>query len=173
MLYLEVDLTKKENFTKGMLVDIEVKEDIYRGYITKIISSNTKGKPIKVQIHTGEVGRIYGVPSKDEIEKETFKFYNLFFNYNQIYTVLNGNEVFVLPIQDKRIIYLYSSEEEARQAVKNTPLEQKPYRISRLKRTKHLVELLHKYNANLYIIDMDKQLSSNDLKELETRFRSM
>ena len=156
-----------------MLVEIIENEQVIRGYINKILSNENQTKGIKVSLHNGHTGRIYGVPAKVEIEKEEFKFYNLFFNSCDIYTILNEKNVFLLDCDGKKCAYLYSSKECALKSIKNTPLEKKPYNVGKLSRNKNIIELLRKYQIDIFVIDMEKQLTNNQLNDLETKFRSM
>ena len=176
MIYLDIDISKRNNFKKGMLVDIIENENIIRVYIEKILSnenSNNSEKGIKVQLSNKHSGRIYGVPSKVEIEKDNFKFYYLFFNTCDIYTILEDKNVFVLDFQGKKCAYLYSNKDIALKSIKITPFEKRPYRIGKLNRNKNIVELLKKYNIDIFVIDMEKQLTSEQLNVFEVQFRSM
>lgn len=173
MIYLDIDVSERNNFKQGMLVDILENEKIVRGYINKIISNENQSKGIKVSLSNGHIGRIYGVPSKAEIEKENFKFYNLFFNTCDIYTILKETNVFLLDWNGKKCAYLYSSKDSALKSIKNTPLEQKPYNVGKLNRKKNIIELLKKYDIDIFIIDMEKQLTNSELNDLEIKFRSM
>lgn len=173
MIYLDIDISQRNNFQKGMLVDILENEQIIRGYINKIISNDNQNKGIKVSLTNGHSGRIYGVPSKAEIEKENFKFYNLFFNTCDIYTILKEKSVFLLDCNGKKCAYLYSSKDIALKSIKNTPLEQKPYNIGRISRNKNIVDLLKKYEIDIFVIDMEKQLTNTQLNDYEIKFRSM
>ena len=80
MEYIDIDITKKANFKPNMLVDIIVNGEIKRGWISKILSSGNSSDGIKVQLSNGEVGRIYGVPNRNELDRNNFKFYNLLIN---------------------------------------------------------------------------------------------
>lgn len=173
MIYLDIDISQRNNFQKGMLVDILEKENLVRGYISKILSNENQEKGIKVLLHNGHSGRIYGVPAKAEIEKEEFKFYNLFFNTCDIFTILNEKNVFLLDCNGKKCAYLYSSKEIATKSIKNTPLEKKPYNIGKLSRNKNIIDLLKKYQIDIFVIDMEKQLTNEQLNDLEMKFRSM
>ena len=173
MIYLDIDVTQRKNFKKGMLVDITEKENLIRGYISKILSNENQTNGIKVQLSNGHSGRIYGVPSKADIEKEDFKFYNLFFNSCEIHTILKENSVLLGDANGKKCAYLFSSKEKAKQAVKGTCLEQKPYQIGKLNRKKLITDLLGKYKIDLFIIDMERQLTNDDLKEKEIHFRNL
>lgn len=173
MIYLDIDISQRSHFQKGMLVDILENEKIIRGYIKKIISNENQEKGIKVSLTNGHSGRIYGVPSKAEIEKENFKFYNLFFNSCDIYTILKENNVFLLDYNGKKCAYLYSSKDIALKSIKNTPLENKPYHIGKLSRNKKIIELLKKYEIDIYVIDMEKQLTNTQLNDYEIQYCSM
>lgn len=173
MIYLDIDISQRNNFQKGMLVDILENEQIIRGYINKIISNDNQTKGIKVSLTNGHIGRVYGIPSKFEIEKENFKFYNLFFNTCDIYTILKDKNVFLLDCNGKKCAYLYSSKDIALKSVKNTPLEKNPYKIGKLNRNKNIIELLKKYEIDIFVIDMEKQLTNTQLNDYEIKFRSM
>lgn len=173
MNYLDIDTTIKNNFKVGMMVDVQENDKIYRGYIKKILSNDNQDKGIKVLLENGHSGRIYGVPSKAEIEKQDFKFFNLFFNSETIYVLLKDNEVFTISSNNKNCAYLFSSKEKALKAVQGTPLENKPYHTNKLTRKKNITELLAKYNIDIFVIDMKRQLTNQELNDLEIKFRSM
>lgn len=173
MTYLDIDVSQRNNFQKGMLVDILENEKIVRGYINKILSNENQDKGIKVLLQNGHTGRIYGVPAKFEIEKEEFKFYNLFFNTCDIFTILNEKNVFLLDCNGKKCAYLYSSKDKAINSIKNTPLEKKPYSIGKLNRNKNIIELLKKYQIDIFVIDMEKQLTNTQLNDLEMKFKNI
>lgn len=169
---LDIDITKRSNFQKGMLVDIIVGDKTVRGYIVKILSQED-GKPIKVQINDGNTGRVYQIPSKNDIEKEEFKFFNLFFNTCDIHTIIKGDSLLLADCNGLKCAYLFSSKEKAVLSVKGTPMSEKPYHIGRLTRKKNITEILKKYDVDIFVIDMKYQLTNEQLNDKEIKFRSM
>lgn len=169
---LDIDITKRQNFQKGMLVEIECNGEAKRGYISKILSKED-GKPIKVELQEGFVGRVFQIPSKDDIEKENFKFFNLFFNSCDIYTIMKDNSLLLGKCGNLKCAYLFSSKEEAKKATKGTPMAEKPYAIGRLTRKKNITELLKKYAVDIFVIDMKHQLRNEELNDKEIQFRAM
>lgn len=169
---LDIDITKKANFQKGMLVEIIVEDKIVRGYISQILSKED-GKPIKVRLYDGNIGRVYCIPSKDEIEKEEFKFFNLFFNSCDIHIIIKDDSLLLADCNGLKCAYIFSSKEKAIEAVKGTPMAEKPYRIGKLTRKKYIIELLKKYNVDIFVIDMKYQLTNEQLNDKEIQFRNM
>lgn len=169
---LDIDITKRQNFQKGMLVEIECNGEAKRGYIAKILSQED-GKPIKVELQEGFTGRVFQIPSKDDIEKENFRFFNLFFNTCEIHTIMKENSLLLGNCGGLKCAYLFSSKEEAKKATKGTSMAEKPYAIGKLTRKKHITELLKKYAVDIFVIDMKYQFTNEELNDKELQFRSM
>ena len=75
------DITDLRYVKVGLYVVIETKrQEEVSGFVQKILSKTNDPKGIKVQLKNKVTGRIIAIPSKHEIERELFKFYNLFFH---------------------------------------------------------------------------------------------
>jgi uncharacterized protein YwbE len=93
MEYLDIDISKKINFHPNMLVDISVDGRIERGWIAKVLSSGNADAGIKVELTNGKVGRVYGVPKKNDLERKNLKYYNLLINNNEFLPVFIRNKI--------------------------------------------------------------------------------
>lgn len=169
--YVDIDITKKANFKLNMLVDITVNGEIKRGWISEILSSGNSADGIKVKLSNGYIGRIYGVPNKNDLEKKNFKFYNLLINNSKIYLIFyrKNNTMFVL---NNQYIYLFSNEEAANNSIKNTIFEDKQFCLQSFQSVTKLLNYLEKHHIdyNTIIIDKTRQLSKEQFLDLYKRF---
>lgn len=171
MEYVDIDLTQKKNFRQNMLVDIVVDGKIKRGWILEILSSGNSSDGIKVKLTTGEIGRIYGVPNKNDLERKNFKFYNLLMNNSEIYLIFyrKDNKIFVL---NNQYIYLFSNKEIADSSIKNTVFETQQFC---LRKFPNVTKLLHYFEKNdidynMIIIDKVRQLQKEQFLNLYNKF---
>ena len=171
MEYVDIDITKKTNFKPNMLVDINVNGEIKRGWIQEILSSGNSSDGIKVKLINGEVGRIYGVPNRNELERKNFKFYNLLMNNSEIYLIFyrKENKLFVL---NNQYIYLFSNKEIAENSIKNTAFEDKQFCFKVFPNVTKLLRYIEKNDIDykMIIIDKSRQLLKEQFLELYKRF---
>ena len=171
MIYLDIDITVKSNFRPNMLVDINNNGIIERGWIEKVLSSGNSSDGIKVQLTNGSVGRIYGVPNKNDLERKNFKFYNLLMNNNEIYMIFDKkeNKLFVL----KNVyIYLFSNKEIAEEGIKNTVFDSSQFVLQRFPSVTKLLKYIEKNNLDYHaiVIDKTRQLSKSQFEDVYKRF---
>ena len=171
MEYIDIDITKKANFKPNMLVDIIVNGEIKRGWISKILSSGNSSDGIKVQLSNGEVGRIYGVPNRNELERKNFKFYNLLINNTEIYLIFyrKENTMFIL---NNQYVYLFSDKKIAENSIKNTILEGNEFCLKSFQNVTKLLKYIEKNNIDykMIIIDKNRQLSKEQFLDLYKKF---
>jgi len=184
-MYLEIDITIKDNIRPGMIVDMIADKDkqtqeVTRGCVKRVVSNTDRKKGIKVELTNGILGTIIGIPTKASVEKERFKFYNIFFYQDKIYAIWDKkeNKWLVLNRINKlnqaleRTVLLFSSEEKAKETIANTSLDNKSYMIRPIKRKKPIVQIFKDYEVDMFSIDTKRKLSLQKLKELEEYFKS-
>lgn len=174
MYYVDIDISDKKQIKVGMLVDIKFRnEEIKRGYIKRILTKEQSNKPLKVELSDGSIGRIIGVPSKIDLEKETFKFYNLFLNDSIICALYNRKEnqcyMTKSEVNNKTVttIYLFDNARKAKEMLKGSKFDNKNYYIRPIKREDYIPNL---YPSDFYIINMNKRISAKNLELMERKF---
>lgn len=172
--YVDIDITDRKVIKSGMYVDITTeKNEVKRGYIKQILTRENNNKPLKVELTDGNTGRILGVPSKIDLEKENFKFYNLFLNESHICALYDRKEdqcymsKTETPSGVKSTIYLFSDSREAKELLKGSKFDNKNYYIRPIKRTDYIVKL---YISDYYVIDLKKKISMENLEIMERKF---
>lgn len=183
---MDIDVTVKKNFVKGMLVDIVEENDaqkgrLARGYIATIISKENNKKGIKVQLHNGKVGRVHYVPSKDDIKLENFKFYNKFFFCPKVYSIWNNAERKYLVFDHhnapkgtiEKTAILFDSEQQAKAFAKGTKYAEKDFSIREINRKKPIVENFKTLQVDYFRINIERKLSFERMIEWENYFKNM
>lgn len=75
------ETTQLRFFKLGLYVTIETKTgDLINGFIEKILSKKDDEQGIRVRLKSGEIGHVIKIPSKHDLERETFKYYNVLFH---------------------------------------------------------------------------------------------
>lgn len=185
-MYLDVDVTLRANIVVGLMVDIvedknKATQELTMGCVKRIISNKDCKKGIKVELTNGAVGHVKGIPSKNDIKKETFKFYNVFFYQEKIYAVWDKKkkQFLVLDRRNKmnnkieRTMLLFSSDEIARDKIKGTSLDDRNFLIRPIRRkSKYITAFFKNYDIDVYSIDLERKLTSLKMKELEEHFKS-
>lgn len=182
-MYLDVDVSKINNIVVGLMVDVideNNKEETIRGCVKKIISNKDRKKGIKVELTNGVIGSVIGVPSKADIEKEKFKFYNIFFHQDKIYTIWDkeSNKFLILDRVNKLIgkkektVLLFTDKEIAKRKLKGSALENNRYDIRQIKRNKAIVKIFENYEVEYYSINTERKLSAIQMKDFEEYFKS-
>lgn len=182
---MTVDVTLKKNFRPGMVVDIETEEDkardtVTRGVIAQILSKGNQPKGVKVQLTTGEVGRVYGLPSKEEIRMENFKFYNQFFFLPKMYSIWNKTErkylILDYPTQRgtvEKTAFLFEEKKGAEDLLQLLQLSPKVYMVKEINRKKPISENFKTLEVDVYRLNRDRKLTYERLNELEHYFKNM
>ena len=185
-MYLDIDVTIKDNICVGLVVEIvedknKATQELTQGCIKRVISNKDCKKGIKVELTNGAIGHVKGVPSKSEIKKETFKFYNTFFYQDTIYGIWDKakNKFLVLERINRitnnieKTMLLFSSSEIAEEKIKGTSLDNKNFSIRTLrKKNKSIDKFFKDYDIDVYSIDMNRKLTKLRMKELEEYFKS-
>lgn len=184
-MYVEVDITKRNNIVVGLMVDIvedknKATQEVTRGCVKRVISNSDRKKGIKVELTNGAIGTVIGIPSKADIQKETFKFYNIFFYQDKIYALWDkkANKFLVLDRINKmtgareRTLLLFSSEDIAKEKIKGTSLDNRNYILRPIKRNKPITVFFKDYEISVYSIDTKRKLTALKMKELEEHFKS-
>lgn len=184
-MYSEIDVSKKQNIVVGLIVDIvedknKHTQEVTRGYVKRVISNSDRKKGIKVELTSAAIGTVVGVPLKAEIEKEMFKFYNIFFYQEHIFALWSKkeNQYFVisrkntLTNQMEKTLLLFSDKNLAESTIKGTSLDNKNFSIRAINRRKPIFMIFNDYKIDFYSIDMKHKLSKERFRELEKRFKS-
>ena len=183
-MYLDIDITLKENIVPGLMVDIvedknKGSQEYTRGCVKRIISNKDCKKGIKVQLTNGAIGNVKGIPSKAELEKNAFKFYNLFF-YNNIFAVwdIKNNKFITLDRINKKsgtkekIMLLFSTREIAEKKLENTKFIPPVYCVRMVrKKNKSINSFFKNYEVTAYLIDLEKRLSVDKMQYFEEKFK--
>ncbi|PLS19127.1 hypothetical protein CVD28_01595 [Bacillus sp. M6-12] len=182
---MDIDVTIKKNFMKGMMVDIIADEDaktgkITRGYIATILSKENNKKGIKVELTSGVSGKVQYVPSKDDVKLENFKFYNKFFFLPKIYSIWNQVERKYMVLQHtspsgkiEKTAFLFDSEQQAKDFVSGTKFESKDYSIREINRKKPIVDNFKTLEINYFRINKERKISFERMIEWENYFKNM
>lgn len=175
-----IDITKRRNIIKGLYVKIQSdngKE--HKGYVKEVLSKGNSSKGIRVTISsiiTNSLveGIVVDVPSKNDIQKETFKFYNLFFSGNEYYTIVNEkSEYFVYDTSNKlgrkRIILIFNDVSMAKSFLsKNEKF--KDYNLKRISKKNTLQHNFEDIVFDYYLLNDCKLVNKNKFNELEKYF---
>lgn len=183
---MDIDVTVRKNFVKGMLVDIIAEEDkatgkITRGYIAKILSKENNKKGIKVELTNGKIGRVQYIPSKDEVRLENFKFYNTFFFLPKIFSIWDNKEQHYLIIHHvnrvngkiEKTALLFDDKEKAKEFIKGTKYDNKDFSIREINRKKPIVDNFKILEVDYFRINGERKLSFERMKEWENYFKNM
>lgn len=181
-----VDVTNKDNIIPGLLVEIVTDKDretqnVTRGYVKKVLSKSDSKKGIRVELTTGEVGNVKYVPSKHDIKKENFKFYNEFFFKEKIFAIWdkskNGFLVFnrMNKVSGKveNITLLFTEKDVATNTIKGTSLDSPNYVVRQINRRKPIVENFSELKIDFFSIDGSRKLSFDKMIEWEAYFKNM
>lgn len=182
---MDIDVTVKKNFQRGMLVDIVAESDktngkLTRGYIQTILSKENQKKGIKVELTSGVTGRVSYVPTKDDIKLENFKFYNKLFFLPKIYSIWNKVErhYFLLGYQNRmgnleQTAMLFENKQEGLDFLKEAGLSEKEYMVKEINRRKPINENFKTRSVDFYRINRERKLSFERMSEWESYFKNM
>lgn len=185
-MYLDIDVTLKENICVGLMVEIVEDKNkstqvLTQGCVKRLISNKDCKKGIKVELTNGAVGHIKGIPSKNDIKKEKFKFYNTFFYQEYIYSIwdkkannfLTVNRVNKINGLLEKTIFLFSDMDIAKEKMVGTILDDKNYSIRSIRRKNKSINTIFKNcEFDYYSLDTSKKLSKIKMEELEKHFKS-
>lgn len=163
-----------------MYVEILIGDtELKRGKIKSVISKTTpKDGLIRVELVSGDIGKCVKIISKDEIEIENFKFFNLFLHNKYYYSLYNNEQrqYFFLERTYKhnikaRNLMLFSSKERAEETLNKSNHLKNNYNVVRLNPNKKLSDIVKDIPCHLLIIDLSKVITKNKLKELENKLK--
>lgn len=182
---MEIDVTIKKNFQRGMLVDIVAEADkeqgtLTRGYIQSILSKANQKQGIKVELTTGIKGRVSYVPTKDDIRLENFKFYNKFFFLNKVYSIWHKTErrYVVLDYENRmgkieKTVMLFENKQDGVDFMKEANLSETDYMVKEINRKKTINENFMTLSIDFYRINRERKLSFERMNEWEHYFKNM
>lgn len=175
-----IDVTKRKNIVIGLYVKIELDDGSrHNGYVKKIISKGNSSKGIRVIISSTLTnslveGIVIEVPSKNDVQKETFKFYNLFFSNNEYYSIIDSNNEYLLynssnKLGNKTMVLLFTDASIAKDFLsKNKKFEN--YKIKRISKKNTLQYNFEKLSFDYYLLDNCKLVNKYKFNELEKYF---
>ena len=178
---MDLDLTKRKTFKKGMYVHIRITDDKEsQGYIKSIDTMSDNEKGIKVTLTNGEKGKVIHVPTVNEIKKESFKFYNLFFYSKELFSIYNIKErkYLNLSIVNKKngiaenTIFIFTNREEANKAIELFELDNKIYNLNKLKTSNNILNAFKTLQYDVVRINMNRKLTKELFIDYENRFKS-
>lgn len=182
---MDIDVTIKKNFQRGMLVDIVAESDratgkVTRGYIQTILSKANQKQGIKVELVGGVTGRVVYVPTKDDIKLENFKFYNKFFFLPKIYSIWNkeSRKYLVLDYKNRmekieQTALLFENKQEGVDFIRESGLSEKDYMVKEINRNKPINDNFKSLAIQFYRINRERKLSYERMVEWESYFKNM
>jgi len=184
---IEIDVTVKKNFKPGMIVEIEVEKsednrgtkNVLRGRLLKVLSNGNQKRGIKVELTTGEKGRVVHVPTRDEIKLENFKFFNQFFYLPHIYSIWNKQERRYYTLSyphganTEETVFLFEAKAEAERLMKDLHLSPQDYMVKEINRRKAIYENFKTLDVDVFRINRDRRMSYEQFNQLEHYFKSM
>lgn len=174
-----IDITKIKNIDKGLYVEIiDNNKRKHKGYVREIISKGNDKNGIRVIIastltNTLTEGTIISIPSKSEVQKEMFKYYNIFFNSKEFFSIIdeNGN-YYILKLGNKSnaklAVTIFTNSKEAKQFIES--LENNSLKLKRISSKNLLINNFSKIQYNCFILEGKKIVSKIKFEELEKYF---
>lgn len=172
-----IDITKRKNIKEGMYVKIKThNNNEVNGYVKRIISKNNDKNGIRVIIKSSltnsiEEGVIIDVPSKNDVKKEVFKFYNLFFSEKEFYSFIDCNNNFLLLniSNEKKAICIFSNALKAKEFLEKYGLNNK-YSLKRIGKKNYLCGNFKDLKFNYYLLNNVKLVARAKFDEVEKYF---
>lgn len=167
---------RRKNLRPGMMVEVNLNNEIVRGIIKEVIPPHLSNNDLEVELTTGSKGPLVRIVTKNEIEQETFKFYNLFFHSRHLLTIWNKytKKTLLLRTSNKRTAQveyaamLFSSEEIAKKFLEE--LDDKDHAIRRISRQIPITENFKNEMVTHYRLDESRRLNEQRLNQLEEQF---
>lgn len=175
-----IDISKRKNIVIGLYVKIQLDNgDEHKGYVKEIISKGNSSKGIRVLISSAITnslveGIVVDAPSRNEIQKETFKFYNLFFSKNEYYSIVDNNNNYILyktssKLKNKSVVLLFTDVFIAKDFLSKNE-EFKKYSLKRISKKNTLQYNFEKLTFDYYLLDNCKLVNKYKFNELEKYF---
>lgn len=176
-----IDVTKRKNIKKGLYVKVKTSDNKEtKGYVYDILSKTDSKNGIRVII-TSELtkckieGNVVAVPSKAEIQKEVFKFYNIFFSQKEYYSIIDCNQNFYVHTLykgniQKSMVVVFSNHLDAVKFLDK--LKESELTIKRISKKNLLQNNFSNYKYEYYLLNGVKIVNKNKFDELEKFFLS-
>lgn len=175
-VFIMLDSTVRSHIKKGMLVEIkeEKTEKIMRGYVWKILSTTDHKSGIKVILTSEKKGRVQNIPTKNEIQKENFAFYNRFFHLPFFFILWDKEKG--LPWQHENQLnemtgFIFQDKEEANRFLEKHNLSSFVF-PRKVNRKKTLISFFSTVNFHAVYINNKRKITLEKLKEWEKYFTS-
>lgn len=129
----------------------------------------------KVELTNGSVGKVIKIVSKDEVDLENFKFFNILFYSKEVYSIYNCDlqNYFTINKKDSELqhILIFTDKEEAYTTINKSKEKFNNCKVNKLHPKKRISENFKKVNKIDYvIINNTKKVSFKKFKELENEF---
>lgn len=175
MHYVDIDLSDRKKIKPGMKVEISEKGSTIRGVIQEILTKQPSQSALKVRLTNGKEGRLLGVLSKVDLEREEFQFYNLLLNHSNICAlfVRKENQCYATRKEIQGhvylTVYLFDDARKAKELLKGSKFDHKDYYIRPLSRI-DLITVLYPYD--FYVINLKHRISFAALQQYEEKFKT-
>lgn len=174
------EFPKRSQLKIGMLVEIHNNGKFHKGYIQKILSGQHTDKGVKVELHSGETGRVQRVITKEEVKKETFIFYNRILFSKSLFSIYdNENRRYFTLKQSKnngssKHAFLFESKEDAEACLqKMNRLGHSKLSVRAIPKNKEVYQTFKIAEADVLIINHSRNVSVNVLEKLERKLKSL
>lgn len=156
-------------------MDIKVSDDLVRGYIAKVLYDPNECE-VRVRLKTGTEGVVHNIVTKAQLEKETFKFYNLFFHSKHLLTIWDkhAKQSYISPIRlnsagdAERTAFVFSDEDLAKAFLQE--LGRPELALRRISRRKTVLENFSKESVDAFRLNEQRKVSNVKMKRLEEHF---
>lgn len=174
-----IDFTKIKNLKKGLYVKVKSYDGTeHNGYIKEIISKKNSNDGIKVIISSSLTnslteGVVIGIPSKNTVQKEVFKYYNLFFSSKEFYSLIDkdGN-LYTFKVSKQNVseiaVTIFSDSQKGKDFLSKMNLE--GFSMKRISKKNMLQNNFNSVNYNYYLVDGVKLVQKYKFNELEKYF---
>lgn len=174
-----IDFTKIKNFKKGLYVKVKSPDGAeHNGYIEEILSKKNSKDGIRVVISSSLTnslteGIVVDVPSKNDVQKEVFKYYNLFFSNKEFYSLIDKEgKLYTFKVSKQKIsevvVTLFSDPQKGKDFLLKMNLE--GFSMKRISKKNMLQNNFNSIDYNYYLIDGTKLVQKNKFDELEKYF---
>lgn len=174
-----IDITKVKNLKKGLYVEIEMDNGKRaRGYIKEILTKNNNPNGIRVMVFSSLTnspleGIVVHVPSKNDVHKENFKYYNLFFSNKEFYSIVDCEGDFHIVklnknTSSKQAVLIFSKPDKAKEFLKT--LKDDSLSLKRISTRNMIQSNFSKVHHDCYLIDGIKLVQRIKFEELEKYF---
>lgn len=160
-------MIRRKQLKVGMLVEVVKDGGIVRGYIKQVIPPEQPNQPIEVELKSGVIGTIERIVTRSELNRESFRFYNLFFHSRHLLTIHHKftKEIYITD----GAAYIFSDEGISKKVLEE--LNDDNLAIRRISRQKPIIESFDNSNITKFRLDESMIVSKQRIKKLEEYFK--